>query len=215
MPYAWACALCSSSVASLLASPARARRSQAKPPALDAPRGSPAVDDEPMSHDRAVAPSDGLDTGTRPRGAVVARRVTHEMPRRTRRCSIERPRVATIPPPRARQGRRAGLGRAIEELAARQMRKSSARDRRLPRRRGAPPRRSVGTLDSDDHRRRAQGHPRRRSPTTVHDTELDACLVKAAATWTFSLADAQFTWPVVSPPPRNVVPAQAFSAKHP
>jgi hypothetical protein len=169
----------------------------AKPAHEKARRNDPRlayVEDEPMapaasSMNRTKTP----ETGTRMDGTIRA----PEVSRVSSGDAVARGTSGAIP---ERSGNEIASGDALDELVARQMRKNQAsidacvkaEIRRKPTANGTVTL-AVVVTDKKIQSVHVAGD-------TVHDIDLDSCLVKAGLGWKLQLAQAEFEWPVTLSP---------------
>ena len=155
------------------------------------------VEDEPVSQSatqRTAAATDPTGpSGSRMEGSMRAPEVA-----RAGDTGEAISRAATAAPDRGDPG--AASGAALDELIARQMRRNAGSIdgcvaeavRRHPAESGSV---QLAVVVSDKKVRSVHV-----TADSVHDIDLDACLVKAGLTWKLQLASASFTWPVTLSP---------------
>jgi hypothetical protein len=156
------------------------------------------LDDEPMPATAAAAPATKIDpsapSGSRMDATIKAPTVSGAG---STGEAISRAPSTAAPAPR-NEG--AASGDALGELIARQMRKNAASidactAAAVHRRPSAAGTVELAVVVAD--RKVKSIHV---SNDSVHDVDLDACLVKSGQSWKLQLASASFTWPVTISP---------------
>jgi hypothetical protein len=154
------------------------------------------VDDEPM------APSAAHSRRNDPNGMSGRRMDATIQAPEVGKVAVTGETVARVPtadvPPARDEG--SAAGDALDELVAKQMRKNqasidacaAAAVHRHPTANG-----TIALAVVVAEKKVKSVHV---TTDTVHDVELDACLVKAGLAWKLQLASARFTWPVTLSP---------------